>query len=94
MQLNVFKFPFHKGVYYLQKFGRQIHCDMETDGGGWLVIQRRAKVDPQVTHWRYCGYFITMIREFFTGDAVESKLSIKAIRDLFLSMIYRENVVF
>lgn len=36
------------GVYYLQKFGRQVLCDMESEQGGWLVIQRRAKVMEQV----------------------------------------------
>lgn len=36
------------GVYFLQKFGRQVLCDMESGDGGWLVIQRRAKVVEQV----------------------------------------------
>lgn len=38
------------GVYFLQKFGRQVLCDMESGDGGWLVIQRRAKVLEQVRH--------------------------------------------
>ncbi|KAF2359458.1 Fibrinogen alpha/beta/gamma chain C-terminal globular domain [Trinorchestia longiramus] len=60
------------GVYYLQKFGRQVHCDMETDDGGWLVIQRRVKVDPQVNFdqsWHtYKKGFGDLESEFWIGN--------------------------
>ncbi|XP_018013872.1 techylectin-5B [Hyalella azteca] len=60
------------GVYYLQKFGRQVHCDMEIDSGGWLVIQRRVRVDPQVNFdqsWHtYKKGFGDLESEFWIGN--------------------------
>lgn len=38
------------GVYWLQKFGLRVLCDMETDGGGWLIIQKRTKSSEQVCY--------------------------------------------
>lgn len=60
------------GVYYLQKFGRQVLCDMETGQGGWLVIQRRAKVVEQVDFNRdwheYKAGFGDLEAEFWAGN--------------------------
>ncbi|XP_068243967.1 fibrinogen-like protein A isoform X2 [Palaemon carinicauda] len=60
------------GVYFLQKFGRQVLCDMETDEGGWLVIQRRARVAEQVDFnrdWQeYKTGFGDLESEFWAGN--------------------------
>lgn len=60
------------GVYFLQKFGRQVLCDMETDDGGWLVIQRRARVNEQVDfnqNWQeYKAGFGDLESEFWAGN--------------------------
>lgn len=36
------------GVYYLPRHGRDVLCEMEGGDGGWMVLQRRAKVESQV----------------------------------------------
>lgn len=36
------------GVYHLAKHGRDVLCEMEGGDGGWLVVQRRARVNQQV----------------------------------------------
>lgn len=36
------------GVYYLPRHGRDVLCEMEGGDGGWMVLQRRAKVENQV----------------------------------------------
>lgn len=38
------------GVYHLAKHGRDVLCEMEGGDGGWLVVQRRARVAKQVGH--------------------------------------------
>ena len=38
------------GVYHLPIHGRDVLCEMEGGDGGWLVMQRRARVHEQVSH--------------------------------------------
>lgn len=40
------------GVYYLPRHGRNVLCEMESGDGGWLVVQRRARVERQVSDMR------------------------------------------
>ncbi|KAL6064215.1 hypothetical protein STEG23_006321, partial [Scotinomys teguina] len=54
-----------------------VFCDMETDGGGWLVFQRR--MDGQMDFWRdweeYAHGFGNISREFWLGNEVLHSLT-------------------
>ncbi|CAH6790072.1 Tnxb [Phodopus roborovskii] len=54
-----------------------VFCDMETDGGGWLVFQRR--MDGQTDFWRdweeYAHGFGNVSREFWLGNEVLHSLT-------------------
>lgn len=49
----------------------QVYCDMDTDGGGWTLIQRRDKFDVQENFYRpwldYVNGFGNLQREFWLG---------------------------
>ncbi|XP_069169358.1 techylectin-5B [Procambarus clarkii] len=49
----------------------QVYCDMEADGGGWTVIQRRDKFDQQEDFYRtwthYVNGFGNLTGEFWLG---------------------------
>ncbi|XP_061475527.1 tenascin-X isoform X14 [Rhineura floridana] len=48
----------------------QVYCDMETDGGGWIVFQRR--MNGETDFWRdwqdYATGFGNLTREFWLGN--------------------------
>ncbi|XP_066939780.1 techylectin-5A-like [Macrobrachium rosenbergii] len=50
----------------------QVFCDMETDGGGWTVIQRRADIEPREDFYRtwmeYALGFGNLKGEFWLGN--------------------------
>ncbi|XP_055941612.1 techylectin-5A-like [Argiope bruennichi] len=50
----------------------KVFCDMETDGGGWTVIQRRGKFSFQIDfnkNWeRYKNGFGNLTKEFWLGN--------------------------
>lgn len=54
-----------------------VFCDMETDGGGWLVFQRR--MDGRTDFWRdweeYAQGFGNVSREFWLGNEVLHSLT-------------------
>lgn len=60
------------GVYHLAKHGRDVMCEMEGGDGGWLVVQRRARVAEQVNFDRgwddYKKGFGDVETEFWIGN--------------------------
>lgn len=78
------------GVYYLQKFGRQVLCEMESGEGGWLVIQRRAKVMEQVDFNRdwheYKAGFGDLESEFWVGNDFLHVLTNQKTYELYIKM--------
>ncbi|XP_045136949.1 techylectin-5B-like [Portunus trituberculatus] len=60
------------GVYHLARHGRDVLCEMEGGDGGWLVVQRRARVAEQVDFnlgWdEYKKGFGDLETEFWIGN--------------------------
>ena len=48
-----------------------VYCDMDTDGGGWTVIQRRDKYETQLDFYRPWGDYVkgfgNLTQEFWLG---------------------------
>ncbi|XP_059175176.1 fibrinogen-like protein A isoform X1 [Physella acuta] len=66
-------------------------CDTETDGGGWIVIQRRIKGDVNFTRtWNdYKNGFGSTSGDFWIGNDVISKLTDLGYNELRFDMKYK-----
>ncbi|KAF8787968.1 Techylectin-5B like protein [Argiope bruennichi] len=67
----------------------KVYCDMETDGGGWTVIQRRGKFPIQqdfYLDWEsYKNGFGNLMQEFWLGNENIRVLFLKRCRIRFRS---------
>ncbi|XP_043353114.1 tenascin-X [Dermochelys coriacea] len=66
----------------------QVYCDMETDGGGWLVFQRR--MNGETDFWRdwqdYARGFGNLSREFWLGNDALHQLTAAAEQELWVDL--------
>ena len=61
-----------------QGYGISVYCDQTTDGGGWLVVQRRPSpfVTPFSRYWSdYEGGFGSLFHSFWIGNQYLSRLT-------------------
>ncbi|RXG71798.1 Techylectin-5A [Armadillidium vulgare] len=83
------------GVYWLQKFGLRVLCDMETDGGGWLIIQKRTKSSEQVDFgqdWNtYKMGFGDLNTEFWIGNDILHMVTNQKRYEMLIEMNDYEN---
>ncbi|XP_059142275.1 angiopoietin-4-like [Physella acuta] len=66
-------------------------CDVTTDGGGWIVIQRRVKGDVNFTrNWSdYKNGFGTLDGDFWLGNDLISNLTLRGWRELRFDMTHK-----
>ncbi|XP_059175174.1 ficolin-2-like [Physella acuta] len=66
-------------------------CDTKTDGGGWIVIQRRVKGDVSfIRNWSdYKKGFGTLNGDYWLGNDWISNLTINGYSDLRFDMKYK-----
>ncbi|XP_068208047.1 uncharacterized protein [Palaemon carinicauda] len=79
------------GVYSLFPFTFKVYCDMETDGGGWTVIQRRVPVETHEAFNRswsdYKRGFGDMYGEFWLGLEALHQLTYSWPHELRIDMV-------
>uniref|UniRef100_H3DM73 Tenascin XB n=1 Tax=Tetraodon nigroviridis TaxID=99883 RepID=H3DM73_TETNG len=85
-------------IYPLGKEGRsvRVYCDMETDGGGWTVFQRRlnGKMDFYRTWSEYSAGFGNLSEEFWLGNDVLYNLTSVSPMSLRVDMRYGNDTVY
>ncbi|GFS24605.1 ficolin-2 [Elysia marginata] len=73
----------------LTSLGKQIRCDAQTDGGGWIVIQRRAVGDVDFYRdWAaYREGFGNLTGDFWLGNDAIHKLTNEHLYELRIDMV-------
>ncbi|TRY65677.1 hypothetical protein DNTS_005530 [Danionella cerebrum] len=73
-----------------------VYCDMDSDGGGWIVFQRRK--DGKTSFFRgwkeYSSGFGDLDGEFWLGNTVLHKLTLKAPTELRVDLRDKEQAVY
>ncbi|ELU01959.1 hypothetical protein CAPTEDRAFT_134707, partial [Capitella teleta] len=85
----------HSGVYSIQRDtsrDMRVYCDMETDGGGWLVIQRRKDGSQDFfLNWDdYAAGFGHLNDEFWIGNRNLHLLTSKQPYELRVDLGYQD----
>ncbi|XP_076056895.1 techylectin-5B-like isoform X2 [Oratosquilla oratoria] len=79
------------GIYRLFPYTFNVYCDMNTDGGGWTVIQRRMPLDLHtsfVRNWAdYRRGFGNLETEFWLGLEALHQLTYSADYELRIDMV-------
>ncbi|XP_039264199.2 microfibril-associated glycoprotein 4-like [Styela clava] len=86
------------GTYVIRPFneskqGVQVYCDQETDGGGWIVIQRR--LDGTEDFYRDWNDYVTGFgykeREFWLGLETMHRISTNGPHEIRFDFVTRDN---
>ncbi|XP_076804784.1 zonadhesin-like isoform X1 [Clavelina lepadiformis] len=74
------------GVYTIRPFNEdiQVYCDQETDGGGWMIFQRRldGSVDFKTSWVSYVNGFGTTDGEHWLGLEILHRITTSSAQDL------------
>ncbi|KAH9525858.1 hypothetical protein Btru_002571 [Bulinus truncatus] len=81
----------HYAVVYSRVFDAKFLCDTKTDGGGWIVIQRRVNKDTDFyNHWaRYKSGFGTVCNDYWIGNKYIQRITNSGIYELRIDMLYQ-----
>ncbi|XP_059145963.1 ficolin-1-like [Physella acuta] len=72
--------------------GQLVLCDTKTDGGGWIIIQRRIKGDVEFANKTWAQYrdgFGSFDGDLWIGNAVIRKLTVAGYTDMRVDMKWK-----
>ncbi|KAH9525857.1 hypothetical protein Btru_002569 [Bulinus truncatus] len=78
---------------YSKRFDSNFLCDTKTDGGGWIVIQRRTNKDTDFTrNWeKYKKGFGPICSDYWLGNGYIQRITSSGLFELRIDMLYDQN---